>query len=139
MKDQNAPVTPDEVVLRLVWWTHYKPGLAACVREDAFEPKRHETDGISLFRAACLSGPSDALAAIAEEKRGLYAIAALPVADVFGLGLTVQPAPIEAVAGHAVVPELNILTFKAEKERWRKVMKLMAVIASRNVVHAPTD
>ena len=138
MKDQHSPITPDEVLLRLIWWMHYKPKAPIRVRLDAFEPKRDETDGISLFRAACLSTPAAALGAFAEDKRELYAIATLLAAEVMSYGVTIEPAPIDAVPGHAVIPELNIVAFQANKQHWRVVMTKLAELASREIIREPT-
>lgn len=80
MKSEEDPVTPDESVLRLIWIDYFKPDLAMSVQPGAFEPRKNEIDGISVFRIACLNDPRDALAVIAEEKREKYAIAVLPVA-----------------------------------------------------------
>jgi hypothetical protein len=91
-----------------------------------------------VFRVACLSEPCDALAVITEEKRGRYAIALLPVAELSALGLTVQPAKIANVPGHAVVSELNSVSCKADKARCKLLQRQMAAIASRNIVHLPT-
>src|SRR5207245_2581933 len=109
------------------------------IRYEAFEPKENETTGISVFRVACLTTPDQALHAVAERSRGGYAIALLPVADVLGLGLTVRPDPITSVPGHAVIPELNIVEYRSDKNRLRMVMKRLAEIASRGIVHTPSD
>ncbi|MBA4067590.1 MAG: hypothetical protein C0501_28575 [Isosphaera sp.] len=137
MKDESEPVTPDELVVRLVWAFHFKSGAREPVQREAFEPKGHETDGVSVFRAACLADPEQALGAVAAEKRDGYAVVLLPVADLAALGLTVQPAKIDTVPGHAVLPELNITDWKADKPRWRVVQKELARIASARVVRPP--
>ena len=108
MKDESAPITPDEYVIRLVWTAFYRPTSAEVILERAFKPRDDETDGISVFRAACLNDARDALAVMAPEKQGRYALALLPIADILSLGLTVQPAKIEKVPGHAMLPELTI-------------------------------
>src|SRR5947207_677495 len=100
MKDEFDPVTPDELVLRLVWKYHYDINSPDPVKPKAFAPKGDETDGISVFRGACLSRPEQALEAMAPNKRDGSAIAALPVAEVVALGLTVRPARIDAIPGH---------------------------------------
>src|SRR5581483_11516419 len=108
MKEESDPVTPDEFVVRLIWTFNFKAGAPQPIVREAFEPKGHETDGISVFRLACLSGPEQALEAMAPDKRDRYALALLPVSEVLALGLTVRPAKIDAVPGHAVLPELNV-------------------------------
>lgn len=130
MKDETTPVSPDELVVRLIWKDFYTPGQPAPVGEGAFRPKRNETDGISVFRAACLNDPSDVLAVIAPEKRDKYALALVPVSELLSLGLTVQPAKIDALAGHAVVPELNVLAGATN----RALLRQLAAIAARNLI-----
>jgi len=75
MKDETSPVSPDEIVVRLIWKDFHKPGQAVSISEGAFRPKPNETDGISVFRAACLNDPRDILTVIASEKRDKYALA----------------------------------------------------------------
>jgi hypothetical protein len=43
------------------------------------------------------------------------------------------------VPGHAVIPELNIQEYRADKVRWKEVAKALAKIASRNIVRTPVD
>lgn len=116
---------------------YFKPGLALTVQPAAFEPHKNDTDGISVFRLACLTDPGEALAVIANEKREKYAIASLSIAELTSLGLTVQPDKIAKVPGHAVVSEMNILSCKADKARCKTLQKQLAELASRNIVHRP--
>lgn len=137
MRQEDEPVLPEESVLRLIWRDYFRPGLDLEVQPAAFEPRKNESDGISVFRLACLDNPSDALAVIAEDKRDKYAIAVLPVAAVLALGLTVNPAKIAAVPGHAVLPELSAPSCKADKARCKTLQKKLAEIASLAIVHRP--
>ena len=139
MKDESEPITHDEMLVRLVWEAHYKCELDDPVRQAAFDPKESETDGISVFRAACLNKPEDALAVMAEEKRDRYAIVLIPVSELSSVGLTVETAKIEGVPGHAVLPELNSLNFKQDKPHWREVEKKLAMLASQNIVKRPKN
>ena len=79
----------------------------------------------------------DAVEVIAEEKRDLYAIALLKVADLLALALTVRPAKIDIVPGHAVIPELNIVNCKADRVRCKTLQKQLAEIASRKIIRRP--
>lgn len=101
MKNEDDPVLPGEMLVRLVWHDYFKPGLDLSIQPGAFEPRKNETDGISLFRLACMADPRDALSVIAEDKREKYAIAMLPAAELAALGLTVQPSKIAKVPGIA--------------------------------------
>jgi hypothetical protein len=137
MKPENDPVTDDEFVLRLIWEDYFKPDLDLPIQARAFEPKKNEIDGISVFRQDCLHSPSDTLAVIAEDKRNRYYIARVAVRELLVMGLTVRPDPISTAPGHAVLPELNINAFNSDRLRWKEVLKQLAELASRNIVHRP--
>ncbi|HEX4606749.1 MAG TPA: hypothetical protein VH092_00955 [Urbifossiella sp.] len=139
MTSENEPVSPEEFVIRLIWTAYYNPGLPLPVQSSGFAPRDDETDGISVFRAACVAYPEDVLVVFAGEKRDRYAIALLPVAEILKLGLTVRPAPIPAIPGHAVLPELSITATKADKPFWRGVQKQLAVIANARIVRPPKN
>src|SRR6266540_3581799 len=131
MKDEASPITADELVIRLIWGEMFKAGT---VSERAFAPKPEEHDGISVFRAACLANPRDVLTVMAPEKRGRYVLALLPGAEILALGLTVEPAKIETISGHAVLPELTIDFHTSDKARCRELQGKLAAIAARNVI-----
>jgi hypothetical protein len=137
--EEKESIQPHESVVRLIWQDYFQPELAMPVQPGAFEPRKNETDGISVFRLACLNDVRDVLAVITEEKREKYAIAALPVAEITALGLTVKPAPIAKVPGHAVLLELNVVTCKADKARCKSMQKSLAVVASRSILHRPVQ
>lgn len=71
---------------------------------------------------------------MAPEKRGRYAIALLPVAEILALGLTVEPARIESIPGHAVLPELTIDFHTSDKAKCRELQRKLATIAARSVI-----
>lgn len=106
---------------------------------ECFEPRKNETGGISFFRRDCLNDPTDALAAIVEEKRSRYAIVLVPVSLLASLGLSVRPDRIEGVSGHVVVPEINITDYSADKARFTPIKLRLAEVASENIVHRPGD
>lgn len=136
MKAEDEPVSDDEFILRLVWHDFFKQSDPLPVKPRAFHPRQNETTGISVFRLACLSNPADALAAIPDaEKRSLYFIAALPVAAIKPLGLTVSPDRIAEVPGHAVLSELNCNSWDADKALWKPRLEELARLASSNIVH----
>lgn len=137
MKDENEPVADDELVIRAIWTGFFDAKVNMPVLPIAFLPRSDETDGISVFRAACVSNPEDVLVVFAEEKRDRYAIALLPVSELKKLELTVKPSKIDKVAGHAVIPELNIVDVKADKDKWRDVQKALAALANKNIVRPP--
>lgn len=137
MKPEDAPVSADEYVLRLIHPIYYKADLTLPIQPEAFRPLDVGEAGLSVFRAECLHEPLDALAAIAEGKRSLYYIARLAIADLRTLGLSVQPDNILTVPGHAIIPELNTVAYHQNKVFWKQVQRQLAEMASRNVVHRP--
>ena len=134
MKREDEPVTMDESVVRLVWGQFLRPSEPVPVQPVAFKPRDDETDGISVFRLACLNDPKDALVAMLPEKRDGYAIAVIPVAELLALGLSVKPAKIESVPGHAVIPELNITAVKADRTRWKALQLQLVALATKNLI-----
>jgi hypothetical protein len=130
MKAEDEPITPDELVIRLIWKQYYNPSLALPIQQGAFSPKPNETDGISVFRAACVASPEDVLTVFAADKQDGYAIALGPVAEL---------AKIDAVPGHAVLPELNIVATTAAKPRWRIIQKQLAALANDRIVRPPKN
>ncbi|MBI3822719.1 MAG: hypothetical protein HY289_08565 [Planctomycetes bacterium] len=139
MRQEDEPVLPEESVLRLIWRDFFKPDLDLAVQPAAFEPRKNEVDGISVFRLECVDNPRDVLAVIADEKRDKYAIAVLPVTAIIALGLTVQPSKIAKVSGHAILPELNAVRCKADRARCKAFQKSLAEIASLSIVHRPVS
>lgn len=137
MKAENESVSDDEFVLRLVWGDYFKESLPLPIQPAAFEPKDSEPEGISVFRDSCLPSPADTLVVISPNKRNRYFLARLSVLDLRALGLTVRPDPIQAVPGHAVIPELNAVDCRTKKAFWRVVQKQLAELASRNIVYRP--
>ena len=136
MKSESESIAEDEWLIRLVWETRVTDKTPV-IEQNSFEPRKDETDGISFFRAACLADPADALAVIAEDKRPRYAIVQVPVVVMNQLGLIVAMAPIERVAGHVVLANLNWTAYKADKKRFTPIMRRLAEVASRNILRRP--
>jgi hypothetical protein len=142
MKPETDPITDDEHLLRLVWHDRFTAKLPV-ISPGTFEPRtgglHPDTDGLSMFREACLASPTDALAVIPEEKRSRYGIVRIPVARLAKLGLTVRPSRIETVPGHVVIPELNSVDYadKSKKSIFKATQLRLAEIASENIVHQP--
>lgn len=138
MTSETEPVTSDEMLVRLIWEGFFKPDESLPVRPSAFNPRATETDGISVFRLTCMTSAMQALDVIAEEKRSRYAIVMFSASEIFNLGLTVLPAVIESVPGHAVIPELNCVRKVADPDACQNIQMAMAQFASANIVRAPT-
>jgi hypothetical protein len=69
----------------------------------------------------------------------MYNIARLAVADVKRLQLSVIPDPIAALAGHALVPELNSVSYVSNKLHWKIIQKQLAELASHGIVALERD
>jgi len=142
MKAETDPITPDEWLLRIVWEDRFTSRVPM-ISPRTFEPRagRHpDTDGLSLFREACVASPTDVLAVIAEDKRSRNGIVRVPVAALASLGLSVITRQIPEVPGHVVIPELNITAYQnpGNKPFFVTTQLALAVIASANIVRQPT-
>lgn len=138
MKTEDAEVTSNEILLRLVWHHFFKRGPPIRVKLAAFHPKPLETDGISFFRFDCLADAQECLMAIPKaENRPLNGIVAVSVADVYQLGLSIVARHNSQVAGHVIAQELNIITWTNEKQIWLPVVERLAELSSSNILHLP--
>jgi hypothetical protein len=83
MKSETDPITDDEWLLRRVRIEKFRTDKVPLISPNAFEPRVKgrdpDTDGISLYRAACLADPSEVLATIAPERMHEYGIVRIPV------------------------------------------------------------
>lgn len=138
MKSEDEPVGPDEFVLRLIWRDFLKLGNVPKISPRAFRPRPNETDGISVFREACVSRPEDILIVIDPQKRDKYGIVRIPVAGIQAMGLSLVSAKIETAPGHVVIPELNIVAFDADSVNLESKMEALAALAGANLIRRPT-
>lgn len=139
MKLETDPIGDEEWLLRLVWEDRFVARQPP-ISPNAFEPRagRHpDTDGLSLFREACVHDPTDILAVVAVDKQDRYGIVRIPVKLLTELGLTVNPSPISEVSGHVVVPELNITAYRENAAAYMPIKAHLAEIASNNIVRQP--
>jgi hypothetical protein len=79
MKDEGEPITDDEFLLRRVHRDRFYPVLSPNVFEPRIRGQDIDTDGISLYREACLADPDDILAAIPADKRQNTGLVRVPV------------------------------------------------------------
>jgi hypothetical protein len=141
MKPETDPITDDEWLIRLVWEDRFTARVPI-ISPRAFEPrggKYPDTDGVSLFRYACLNDPTDVLCVIGESKRSRYGIVRIRVNILAGLTLTVRASHIDEVPGHVVIPELNITAYNdnANKAFFTSTMLRLAEEASANILRRP--
>jgi hypothetical protein len=71
---------------------------------------------------------------MAPEKRDKYVLALIPVAELIALGLTLQPAKIDEVPGHAVIPELNYEALVTDPVKCLEARKKLAALAAKNLL-----
>lgn len=143
MKAETDPITDDEWLLRRVYKDRFRTDKVPILSPNAFEPRIKgrdpDTDGISLYRQACLADPTEVLAQIAPERWHEYAIARIAVASLHSLQLTVKSKPEGPIKGHVVIPELNSVDYVANKGRFIPIKERLAVLASadENIVKYP--
>ncbi len=134
MKSEAEPIEHDEFVLRLIWKDFFKSGGRRTIGSRAFLPRPSETDGISVFREACVFRPEDILVVIAEEKREKYGIVRLAISELLAMGLSVVSEKLDSVAGHAIVPELNIDTLDSDPSKMAEWQDALAKLANLHVI-----
>jgi hypothetical protein len=143
MKSERDPIADDEWLLRRVRAESFRTNRSPSISPNAFEPRIKgrdpDTDGISLYRAACVSDPSEVLGTIAPERRHEYAIVRVPVTLLKSMGYTVLPKPDERIPGHVVIPELNSTDYAADKAKFTPQKLKLAVEASKeaNIIKQP--
>jgi hypothetical protein len=144
MKPETDPITDDEGLLRRVRVERFRTDKAPIISPNAFEPRVKgrdvDRDGISLYREACLSAPTDILATVAEDKRHEYGIVRVPVSVLKALNLSVRICQDHRVPGHVVIPELNAAAYDADKAHFTPIKERLAAVASEeaNIVHRPS-
>lgn len=142
LKAESEPISDDEKLYRRVHQIRFGPPVSPGAFEPRVRGRDPDTDGISLYRAECLSGPDEVLNLIPDaEKRKANGIVAVKVADLKHLGLTVAATPVACIAGHVSVPEMSssAMLDKDSKARCKERMFELAKIASRseNIIKQP--
>jgi hypothetical protein len=145
MKSEGDPITEDEWLLRRVRIEQFRTDKSPIISPNAFEPRVKgrdpDTDGISLYRAACLSDPSEVLETVSPARRHEYGIVRVPVSFIKSLGLSVHPKPDNRIKGHVVIPELNSPAYEAAKASFTPKKEKLAVEASKveNILRQPSQ
>lgn len=144
--DQCDPISPDEYLLRRVPFDENNkpidPELAQPVSRLAFRPSSKDVDGISLFREKFVT-PEQIANLHRENSKGKECyVVRVKAKDLFdpSVGVKVIPNKIDALPGHALIPEINI-GYKLNKEAKRSCVDLQIAIASKlklvDIVHWP--
>lgn len=136
MKPETDPITDDEWLLRRVRVERFRTDKTPIISPNAFEPRVKgrdiDHDGISLYREACLSAPTDILATVVEDRRHEYGIVRVPVSLLKALNLSVRIRSDDRVLGHVVIPELNAKAYNADKASFIAIKEQLAAVASEN-------
>ncbi len=115
MKPEDNPITDDEWLLRRIRKELFPTQQDPVFSNEAFKPRYKgydpDTDGISLFREACVDAPDDILAEVAPEKRPYNGIVRVSVAFVKSLGLSVQNKPEPPIKGHVIIQQFPARVF----------------------------
>lgn len=151
MKAETDPITPDEFFIRRIHKSKLRAGKSPYVSPNAFEPRLPEpnvkdpdTDGISLYREACLQSPEEVLANVSEEKRRAIGLVRVSGSLVLGeLKLEVISSQTD-IRGHVVIRDIRCETYTDKsggQERCKRLMLRLAEEASReeNMVRIPPD
>jgi hypothetical protein len=117
MSDGTEPIADDELLYRRIpvsmpWYDGHG------VSPEAFDPRKDETTGISVYRAKYTSLQE---AARGRSKQGYY-VAVMLAGDLARHGIQVVPRPEQDNPGHAELPDLTCykrLTREAEERKLR--------------------
>jgi len=145
-KADSDPISDDEWFLRRIHVDRFRnqDGVLE-VTANAFEPRFKgrdpDTDGISLYRAACLDNPEEILKFVPEEKWPNNGIVRISKGHLIKLGLSIFPCPDPKapIPGHVVIPELNALDYKSDASKFTYHKEGLAKAASEkgNIVRIP--
>ena len=138
MPTQTDPVSENEYVYRKVlkqWHDAFPPFPDARIDRQAFRPTPDDTTGLSVSRALFVE--PEQLDRDKNGNPGRYYIARLHVEKILGLGLSVEPDPMDWPPGHALIPEIRY-GLKGQEKKWSKNIQLeLARLASEDIVYAP--
>jgi len=132
-KSQNDPVSEEERLVRLFWFTSIKDRVPSLI---GIRPRNSESEGISLYRVECLNCPLEALEAIAADKRDFYALVSWPVTAILSQGWSVK-IDHDKVPGHVLIPDINYLAWSEDKENFRARLQSLVTDASHEVIRLP--
>lgn len=133
MKDQGAPITEEEWLLRRVHLENFDSINPPKVSLYAFMPQVKgrcpDNTGISFYRQSFIQDIKEILAKTDETKRPKYGIVRLPVSLLISNNLVVvrdddHEHPI--VLGHVVLPKINSTLYSSDKDALLPSMKLLS-------------
>lgn len=139
MKDESAPVSPDEFILRRIpnLQNYINLELAMSVTRAAFGPSSDDIDGLSVYREEFVSARQ--VAEAGNNPAGYYVVR-LQAQDILNLGVQlIQDPKVGQLPGHTLIPELSKDGKKAERKRYKEVTQKLAVLGSGEIIYSPGD
>jgi hypothetical protein len=99
------------------------------ISSHAFKYKKQPDDHISVDIAKLLSGPQDALLALAENRRASFGVGSMLAGFPRSLGSTVRHAPLEGNHAHALVEGRNTdeLCYRLAEEIAKSILIRLAI------------
>lgn len=137
MREDQNQVDSSESILRRIHAKFFDGALEIPIQAEAFRPTERDEDGISVFRERFVNAGA-ILANVPPEKQPLYYVARIAVCDLEPLNLTVMPAPLDELPGHAIIPELNWASYQRDKTKLKFLQLKLAILASKSIVHKPS-
>lgn len=145
MKAESDPIAQDEWLLRRVHKDKFRTAKIPLISPNAFEPRLEgtsrdpDTNGISLYREACLADPAVILSALAPNKQADTGIVRVSVRLLASLGCRPEPDHDQHIPGHVVIPAMDSAMHAADGSALKIVMLHLAEEASRdeNIVRWP--
>ena len=143
MKSEADPIDDDEWLLRRVRYDRFRSDQVPIISPNAFEPRikgrEPDSDGISLYRLACVADPTEVLKTVEPVRWHEFAIVRVPVSLIKSLGFSVQSKPDGRIPGHVVIPELNAKAYGNDKARFTPFKLRLATEASKegNILKQP--
>ena len=133
MPNEYDPIIDDESVYRRILRQYYDSELG--VDRLGFSPSSKDHDGLSFFRSQFV-GAED----VARDKHGnlgRYYVALLNVAEIRKMALSLNPAPVDTLPGHCLMPEIYKGMDRKSKEQAIEKQLELARLASSAIVYVP--
>jgi hypothetical protein len=130
MSQEQAPAGRERFLLRRIHKDRCTKTEPVEALRAGFSPADNDTDGLSVYFEDQTSA-AEVLAAA--RKPADWFVFRVPLQPVLDLGLTVVPDELpEAPRGHALIPELNVVNYRADKERWKSKQQELAELANQH-------
>lgn len=139
MKHEDAEVTDDEYLVRLVVEHKFRPhGAGLRLKEGVFNPASSDSDGLSFYRLSCLSSPFQSLDSKKPENHNLFGLVQVAVATIRSLGWDVIKSKEDRCPGHVVVPQINPVDYGREDNNdFRAKLIKLRNEAESNIIRLP--